>query len=65
MFIAMDHGMVEIRKQAANRALAAVKEAEAKVASGEDYYELLKFLAQEGVKLGYEGGDSPKKEGKS
>jgi hypothetical protein len=64
MAIAMDHGLIEIRRQEANRALIAVKEAEMKVTSGEAYYELLKFRAPEGVKIGYEDSDSSKKEGK-
>lgn len=64
MFIAMDYGVVEKLRELLRDAEVAVKEAEIKVASGETYYDLLKFRAPEGVKIGYEDSDSSKRDGK-
>lgn len=64
MAIAADHCVLDNLREAFRDAEAAVKEAEMKVASGEAYYDLLKFRAPEGVKIGYEDSDSFKKEGR-
>jgi hypothetical protein len=64
MAIAMDQGLIGNLRAEANRAIIAVKEAEAKVESGKEYYDFLKFRAPEGIKIGYADSDSSKKEGK-